>query len=237
LYLTPHIPLMSSLDALEASLSTLRAQLGRGSTVQDFQQVGHQSREFLITLAQSVHDPAKHSLPNTETPSRTDAKAMLGAFISHTLPGEGHEEARRLARSAVDMANAVQHDRMATKQDAQLAVEGCAAVLAIAAILSGESLAPAEAWQGISVGNRYFAWGGPTLHALDDRDPVPAPEPLLHELRARGITHRFGTKAKLRNHLAQGWAPAWETDRHSWRREVLYGADGDQVLLIKNEAA
>jgi len=204
--------------------------------VQDFQQVGHQSRELLITIAQTVYEPAKHS-SGSDVPSRTDAKALLGAFIAHSLSGQGHEEARRLSKAAVDMANAVQHDRVATKLDAQLAVEGCASVLAIVTVLTGQSLKPSEPWYGIAVGTRYFAWGGPTLHALDDRDPIPAPEQLLQELRAQGVTHRFGTKAKMRNHLAQGWAAAWETDRHSWRRELLYGADGDQVLLVKIEVA
>lgn len=228
---------MSPFNALEQLLSAVRSQLARASTVQDFQQVGHQSRELLISIAQAVYDPAKHSDPRTPAVSPTDAKGMLGAFIAKTLPGAGQEEARKLARSAVDMANAVQHDRVAANRDAQLAVEGCVAVLAVVAIIAGESLNAAAPWQGLTVGPRYFAWQGPTLHALEDRDPVPTPTALLQELRTRDITHRFGTKAKLRNHLAQGWAQAWETDRHSWRRELLYADDGDQILLVKTETA
>jgi hypothetical protein len=227
---------MSAFGSLDELLSGLRSQLSRATTTQDFQQVGHQSRELLISIAQAVYRPATHLNPGTAAISATDAKGMLGAFIAHDLAGAGQEESRKLVRSAVDLANAVQHDRAATKRDAQLAVESCAAVLAVVAVVAGESIATPAQWEGVSIGSRYFAWDGPALHALGDRGPVPTPPQLLQELKSRNIPHRFGTKAKLCSHLAQGWAQAWETDRHSWRRELLYADDGDQILLVKSEA-
>ena len=32
-----------------------------------------------------------------------------------------------------------------------------------------------EGWEGVQFGDRYFAWAGPSLHGLQDRDPGPGP--------------------------------------------------------------
>jgi hypothetical protein len=88
-----------------------------------------------------------------------------------------------------------------------------------------------EGWQGVEVQNRYFAWDGPRLHKLDDRSPIPAPPMVIEAMKEVGVTPSFGRLDKLRTHLAKGAMQVYETDRKSWRRELLYSDDGSQVLL------
>lgn len=85
---------------------------------------------------------------------------------------------------------------------------------------------------GIEFGGRYFAWGGP-LHKLDGMDPVPEPPGICDALQAAGATPSFGRADRLRQSLAKGLVPVYETDKMTWKREVLYSEDGDQHLLVK----
>ena len=39
----------------------------------------------------------------------------------------------------------------------------------------------------------------------------------------------------LNHHVAKGWHQLFETDRRTWRRELLYMGDGRQILLVKME--
>lgn len=90
-----------------------------------------------------------------------------------------------------------------------------------------------EGWKGVEVQGRYFAWDGPTLHSLDDRPAIPAPDIVIEAIRGLGGTPSFGRQDKLRDHLAQGSMQVYETDRVSWRRELLHAPDGSQVLLVR----
>lgn len=80
-------------------------------TEEDFQAVGLLGREALISLAQAVCDPDAHPPLDGVVPSETDAKRMLEAFVAVALPGSGNEEGRRLVKSAVSLADSLQHRR------------------------------------------------------------------------------------------------------------------------------
>lgn len=92
---------------------------------------------------------------------------------------------------------------------------------------------PPIPWASVEIRGRFFAWDGPTLHALEARSPIQAPEEAIAALRAAGHTPSFGRTSKLREHLAGGVFQVFETDRASWRRELLYAQDGSQVLLVR----
>jgi len=62
---------------------------------------------------------------------------MLEAYIAAELQGGPHEESRKHARAALNLANALQHRRTATFRDAALCAEGAAAVVNTIAIVSG----------------------------------------------------------------------------------------------------
>src|SRR5438105_5302091 len=86
---------------------------------------------------------------------------------------------------------------------------------------SAESSTTSSGWQGVEITGRFFAWEGPTIHELKDRPGVPDPPGLTEAIRAVQMVPTFGVIAKLRQHLAQGRLPVYETDRKSWRREVI----------------
>lgn len=104
---------------------------------EQFQGVGHLCRELLISVARAVYDPSKHPPLDDKTPSSTDAKRMLESYFAIELPGSGNSDARKHARAAFDLANSVQHDRVATFRDAALCAEAAISVVRIVAIVSG----------------------------------------------------------------------------------------------------
>lgn len=90
-----------------------------------------------------------------------------------------------------------------------------------------------ESWKGVEVNGRFFAWEGYRLATLDEKQPSGAPPELLGELEKIGIEKRYHAKRKLSGALAKGWVQIYETDSESWRREMLYPNDGEQVLMVR----
>ena len=84
-----------------------------------------------------VFDPNLHTVADGVTPSVTDAKRMLEAYLQYELGGSSHEAARRFAKAALDLANDLQHKRTATFRDAALCIEATAAVIRVVALISG----------------------------------------------------------------------------------------------------
>lgn len=217
------------------SVDGMNDRLLTAETEEDFQAVGLLAREALISLAQAVYDPQAHPSGDGVVPSSTDSKRMLDAYVAAVLPGAGAEEARRFVRSAVALADALQHRRSAAKIDGDLCTAAVESVISFIEVLSGTTPHPRETWEGVEIGGRYFAWSGPGLHALQDRTPVPTPPNLPDALRSVGMTPSFGMRDRLNHHFAQGGHQLFETDRRRWRRELLYSGDGRQILLVKAE--
>ena len=93
-------------------------------------------REALITIAQQVLDKEKHKAKDGIIPSDTDAKRMLDAFIPFTLQGAANERQRKFAKTSVDLANQLTHNRMAILGDAQICLTAVSAIASIIHILS-----------------------------------------------------------------------------------------------------
>lgn len=96
---------------------------------------------------------------------------------------------------------------------------------AAAAVVTGEDEA---AWEGIQVGDVFYAWAG-SLLALEDRDPVPAPAGLLKEIEKRGLKPRWANKNRMSHHIERGLAQVFATDRKAWRRPV---SDLNRPLMV-----
>ena len=71
----------SEWQRVDRSINEARKKLEEASTEEQFQAIGVFCREVLISLAQAVYDPAVHSSLDDVTPSKTDAKRMLEAYI------------------------------------------------------------------------------------------------------------------------------------------------------------
>ena len=178
-------------DRVTRALDSMNHRLLSAETEEDFQAVGLLGREVLISLDQAVYEPDNHPSVDGVSPSQTDAKRMLESFVAAVLPGSGNEEARRFVRSAVALAESLQHRRSAQRIDAELAVAGVESAIRIVEVLSGHAAGAREPWQGLELQGRYFAWSGPALHSLEDRPPVPTPAGLIDALRAAGMTPSY----------------------------------------------
>ena len=122
---------------MDRTVGELRDRLAEATSEEQYQAVGLLCREAIISVAQVVYDPDKHPPRDGVHPSETDAKRMLEAYIEVELRGASSEESRRHARSALDLAVALQHRRTAAFRDAALCVEATTSVINVIAIMAG----------------------------------------------------------------------------------------------------
>lgn len=223
-----------SWDRTERTLRQLVAASRSAQTEEQCQAVGALSVDALISLAQAVYRSEAHWRGPEPRPSSSDSKRMLEAYIETALSGPANEEFRAFARAAIKLAEALKHKRTASARDAAVVAIVIDCVVRVIAAIENHALPGSDVeWAFVEDRGRYFAWDGPELHALPDRSPIPAPQQAIDALKSAGHTPSFGLRNRLRNYQAEGLIQVFETDRRSWRRELLYEADGDQVLLVR----
>jgi hypothetical protein len=122
---------------VDRTVGEFRNRLAVAESEEHFQAVGLLCREGLISVAQSVFDSEKHPTHDGVKASQTDAKRMLDAYIATELAGGSNDEARKHAKSALDLALHLQHKRTASFRDAAMCVEATTSVINIVAIISG----------------------------------------------------------------------------------------------------
>jgi hypothetical protein len=122
-------------DKVDRHLAAAAERLKDARFEEEFQQVGLLCRETLISLAQALFDPQRHPTLDSIAASPTDAKRMLEAVMAASLSGESNEEARSMAKAAVRLALALQHDRAADRRMATIGYEATAAVVRLASAL------------------------------------------------------------------------------------------------------
>lgn len=123
-------------DRVDRTVYEMKRRLAVANTEEQFQAIGLLGREALITIAQQVFDKEIHKTEDDITPSDTDAKRMLDAFLSFVLQGAANERQRKFAKSSVDLANQLTHDRMAVRGDAQICLTAVSAVASIVRIIA-----------------------------------------------------------------------------------------------------
>ena len=124
-------------DRVDRVVTQLRKRLALARTEEDFQGIGLLCREVLISLAQTVYDPARHPILDGTDASPADFKRMLDAYIAVELKGNSGEHQRKHARAALDLAQHLQHKRTAVFRDAASCVEATTSVVNLIAITAG----------------------------------------------------------------------------------------------------
>ena len=122
---------------VDRQVGEARRRLAGAQTEEQFQAVGLLCREVLVSLAQAVHDPARHPPLDGVRPSETDAKRMLEAYIAAELEGSSNEALRRHAKAAYALAVELQHKRTASFRETALCVEASSSIVNVIAIISG----------------------------------------------------------------------------------------------------
>ena len=125
-------------DRVDRAIYEMKKRIAVADTEEKFQAIGMLGRETLITTAQQVFDAKLHKTDDGVVPSDTDAKRMLDAYFMYVLSGSSNERYRKFAKSAVDLANHLTHDRMAEKSDAEMCITAVTAVINLVRTLSCE---------------------------------------------------------------------------------------------------
>lgn len=121
-------------ERVDRSIDEMRSRLEFAHTEEQFQAIGMIGRETLITIAQQVFDPEKHTTLDGVETSTTDAKRMLEAFLRYELR-DSSEKVRKYARASVDLGNQLTHDRGAAKKKAALCLISVSSIASMIKIL------------------------------------------------------------------------------------------------------
>ena len=123
-------------DRVDRAIYEMKQRIAVADTEEKFQAIGMLGRETLITTAQQVFNRDLHKTEDGVNPSDTDSKRMWDAYFMYTLSGSANERYRKFAKSAVDLANHLTHDRMAEKSDAEMCITAVTAVINLVRALS-----------------------------------------------------------------------------------------------------
>lgn len=126
-------------DRVDRELADTVEELQQANSESDFEAVGKRCHDTLISLAQEVYDSDQHPTIDGVSPSNTDAKRMLEAYLQSELSGSSNTDkaARKQALATVDFAASLYHKRTATSRDAALCAEATTSIVHMIAILSG----------------------------------------------------------------------------------------------------
>lgn len=126
-------------DRVDRAIYEMKKRIAVADTEEKFQAIGMLGRETLITTAQQVFNKELHKTADGVVPSDTDAKRMLDAYFMYVLSGPANERYRKFAKSAIDLANHLTHDRMAERSDAEMCITAVTAVINLVRTLSASS--------------------------------------------------------------------------------------------------
>ena len=123
-------------ERVDRTVYEMKHRLSVAKTEEQFQAIGMLGREALITIAQQVYNKDLHPTEDGIVPSDTDSKRMLEAYLNYSLSGGSNERQRKFAKTSVDLANQLTHDRMADRSDAELCLTAVTAVANTIRIIS-----------------------------------------------------------------------------------------------------
>lgn len=112
---------------VDRSIEEMKTRYEVADTEEKYQAIGMLGRETIISVAQQVFIKDKHPSTDGTDIGPTDAKRMLGAYLSYELKDES-DRIVRFVKAAVDMSNQLTHDRNATKRAAMICILGVSSI-------------------------------------------------------------------------------------------------------------
>lgn len=111
------------------------------SDIEDFQSIGLQCREVIISIAKTVYDPKTHGEYSDDgiIIGESDAVRQLANYIKSNLKGKENEELRSYAKATNKIANVLTHRRTSTKTEMLLCVNATVALINFIGILEGKT--------------------------------------------------------------------------------------------------
>lgn len=123
-------------ERVDRTVYEMKRRLVEAVNEEQFQAIGMLGREAIITIAQQVFNKDIHTTEDGVAPSETDAKRMLDAYFNYELDGQSNERIRKYAKSSLDLANHVTHDRLATVRDGSICLVAVISLANIVKIIS-----------------------------------------------------------------------------------------------------
>lgn len=121
-------------ERVDSQVRQLRERYATARTVEDFQAVGLLCRDIFVSLADAAFDPDRH-VPGGEAAPESVSERLY-AVCDFEAPGASNKELRKLLKAGIDFANKVQHDRMATVEDAAIVAEATVASVRLVKLLT-----------------------------------------------------------------------------------------------------
>lgn len=119
----------------------IKRSASTASDVEDFQSIGLQCREVLISIAKTVYKPDIHGDfdENGTKIGESDSVRQLANYIKLTLKGKENEELRSYAKTTNKISNVLTHRRTSTKTEMLLCVNATIALINFVGILEGKT--------------------------------------------------------------------------------------------------
>ena len=110
-------------NRVDTEINELRRHFHAARSAQDYRNVGNDCVAVLERLSQVVFDPGIHLEEDEQVPPIANTKIRLGKFVEHAAPGPPSAEIRKVARAAIELAQAIKHQGEPTRRNAGIAAD------------------------------------------------------------------------------------------------------------------
>ncbi|WP_428117868.1 hypothetical protein [Candidatus Poriferisodalis sp.] len=110
-------------NRVDTEINELRRHFHAARSAQDYRNVGNDCVAVLERLSEVVFDPEAHLAEGEQVPPVANTKVRLGKFVERAAPGSANAEIRKVARAAIELAQAIKHQGEPTRRNAGIAAD------------------------------------------------------------------------------------------------------------------
>ena len=110
-------------NRVDTEINELRRHFHAARSAQDYRNVGNDCVAVLERLSEVAFDPEIHLEEGEQVPPVANTKVRLGKFVDHAAPSPANAEIRRVARAAIELAQAIKHQGEPTRRNAGIAAD------------------------------------------------------------------------------------------------------------------
>ncbi len=108
---------------VDTEINEIRRHFGSARSPQDYRNVGNDCVAVLERLSEVVFDPERHLREGEREPPVANTKDRLGRFVDNAASGPANAEIRKVARAAIELAQAIKHQGEPTRRNAGIAAD------------------------------------------------------------------------------------------------------------------
>ena len=108
---------------VDTEINEMRRHFGSARSAQDYRNVGNDCVAVLERLSEVVFDPELHLKEGEQVPPVANTKDRLGRFVENAASRPANSEIRKVARAAIELAQAIKHQGEPTRRNAGIAAD------------------------------------------------------------------------------------------------------------------